>query len=220
MQKGYGSGRMSSCPGRMRSEASLFTVISSANCTRCFRARSHKVSPGRTITVRSDEDGGAPVETGRSSAPSVLDTASSTVESLRLSLAADFCAPALSSANSLACFSTAASMACRRAMEAAVEKQARELAELKAGAQKSAARLKRKLSTVELAVSSTEGALDRPVSTGAPPSSSLRTVIVRPGDTLWDLARKHRVQLAELMTVNKLASDRIRPGQELILPEP
>ena len=107
-----------------------------------------------------------------------------------------------------------------QAMEAAVEKQARELAELKAGAQKSAARLKRKLSTVELAVSSTEGALDRPVSTGAPPSSSLRTVIVRPGDTLWDLARKHRVQLTELMTVNKLASDRIRPGQELILPEP
>src|SRR5256712_692947 len=102
----------------------------------------------------------------------------------------------------------------------AESKQARGLAELKAGAQKSAARLKRKLSTVELAVSSTEGALDRPVSTGAPPSSSLRTVIVRPGDTLWDLARKHRVQLAELMTVNKLASDRIRPGQELILPEP
>src|SRR5207245_11030007 len=107
-----------------------------------------------------------------------------------------------------------------QAMGAAVEKQARELAELKASAQKSAARLKRKFSTVELAVSSTEGALDRPVSTGAAPTSSLRTVIVRAGDTLWDLARKHRVQLAELMTVSKIASDRIRPGRALNLPEP
>lgn len=105
-------------------------------------------------------------------------------------------------------------------LETAVEKQARELADLKASTQKAAARLKPKPATTELAVLGTGGALDRPVSTGAPPMPSLRTVIVRPGDTLGDLARKHRVRLAELMTVNNLTSDRIRPGQELILPEP
>ena len=107
-----------------------------------------------------------------------------------------------------------------QAMEAAIEKQAKELADLKGRAQKAAAMVKAKPLTPELAVSGTGGAFDQPVSTGASTMSSPRTIIVKRGDTLGDLARKHRVPLAELMAVNKLASDRIHPGQELILPEP
>ena len=43
---------------------------------------------------------------------------------------------------------------------------------------------------------------------------------VREGDTLWDLARKHRVSLRSLIAVNRLKSEVIVPGKELLLPEP
>src|SRR2546428_2267911 len=65
-----------------------------------------------------------------------------------------------------------------QAMEAAVEKQARELAGLNAGAQKSAGRGERKLPTGELGVSGPEGPLDRRPSGRGPPSAWCRPWIV------------------------------------------
>ncbi|TLY19215.1 MAG: LysM peptidoglycan-binding domain-containing protein [Nitrospirae bacterium] len=59
-----------------------------------------------------------------------------------------------------------------------------------------------------------------PALAGESAGSGSHKVIVERGDTLWALARKYRVRLADLMAVNNLTSDLIRPGQELILPEP
>lgn len=41
---------------------------------------------------------------------------------------------------------------------------------------------------------------------------------VRPGDTLYALSKRHRVSLAELMSVNSLSSPSLKPGQKLYLP--
>jgi LysM repeat protein len=49
------------------------------------------------------------------------------------------------------------------------------------------------------------------------PSHSL---IVRAGDTLFSIARLYDVALADLKTLNRLATDRILVGQMLIVPEP
>ena len=43
---------------------------------------------------------------------------------------------------------------------------------------------------------------------------------VRPGDTLWDIARRHGVTVEELKSVNGLTSPRIVAGQTLALPSP
>ncbi|MGQ0812283.1 MAG: LysM peptidoglycan-binding domain-containing protein [Nitrospiraceae bacterium] len=45
------------------------------------------------------------------------------------------------------------------------------------------------------------------------------TLVVKVGDTLWSLAQKHGVDLAELRALNNLSGDRILPGQALWLPE-
>lgn len=42
--------------------------------------------------------------------------------------------------------------------------------------------------------------------------------IVREGDTLFDIAKKHNVSLERLMEVNNLSTDVIYPGQEIIIP--
>ena len=60
----------------------------------------------------------------------------------------------------------------------------------------------------------------------APPSKSVEGhdqevqsfVAVQPGDTLWSLARRYGVDLLELRALNELTSDRIFPGQALVLP--
>jgi septal ring factor EnvC (AmiA/AmiB activator) len=104
------------------------------------------------------------------------------------------------------------------ALEAAVEKQARELADLKARAPKASPRFKPGLPTAEPAAPP-GGRLDLNVSADVPPAPGFRTIVVRPGDTLWDLARLHRVKLAELKALNAITSDLIFPGQELLLPE-
>ena len=44
------------------------------------------------------------------------------------------------------------------------------------------------------------------------------TIEVAPGDTLYGLSRKHQVSLAELMSVNGLATPNLKPGQKLSLP--
>ena len=104
-----------------------------------------------------------------------------------------------------------------QAIEQAIERQTKELAELKSAMQKLSTRAKQKPTSARLAVPMYKDVSDQPALSA---ESASRTVIVERGDTLWGLARKHRVRLSELIAVNDLTSDLIRPGQELLLPEP
>jgi len=45
-----------------------------------------------------------------------------------------------------------------------------------------------------------------------------RTVEVMPGDTLTSIAARHKTSVAALKQANQLTSDRIVPGQRLVLP--
>ena len=107
-----------------------------------------------------------------------------------------------------------------QALEQAIERHTKELAELKTAMQKLSARSKPKPAVARLAGPIYQDVSDRPALSGEPDESPSRTVIVERGDTLWGLARKHRVRLSELIAVNDLTSDLILPGQVLILPEP
>ncbi|QPD03671.1 MAG: hypothetical protein Nkreftii_001445 [Candidatus Nitrospira kreftii] len=44
-------------------------------------------------------------------------------------------------------------------------------------------------------------------------------ITIKPGDTLWSLARRHHTSVMHLMAVNELPNDRIQVGQPLRLPE-
>ncbi|MGI9477774.1 MAG: peptidoglycan DD-metalloendopeptidase family protein [Hyphomicrobiaceae bacterium] len=57
-----------------------------------------------------------------------------------------------------------------------------------------------------------------PMTTGALPSSR-NSITVEPGDTLYQLSRRHGVTVAALRQVNGLTSNTIKPGQRLALPE-
>jgi LysM repeat protein len=94
-----------------------------------------------------------------------------------------------------------------QALETALEKQSQEVSELKASVEKN------------LAKSKTKNA-NRTTPTGVSNGSPPRKITVQPGDTLQDLARKHRVDPTELKTLNKLTTERLIPGQELLLPDP
>jgi putative chitinase len=63
---------------------------------------------------------------------------------------------------------------------------------------------------------------DAPLASAARTSSSSparRTYRVRPGDTLWEIARRHGTSVSALTRANKLSSrSRIYPGQILTLP--
>lgn len=107
-----------------------------------------------------------------------------------------------------------------QALEQAIERHSKELAELKTAMQKLSTRSKQKSAGTRLAGPTYKDVSDRPAFSGESAESVSRTVIVERGDTLWGLARTHRVRLAELIEVNNLTSDLILPGQELILPEP
>ncbi len=50
-------------------------------------------------------------------------------------------------------------------------------------------------------------------------TASTRYVFVKPGDTLWSIAQKYRVQLEQLRNLNNLTDNRIVSGQALWLPE-
>lgn len=52
------------------------------------------------------------------------------------------------------------------------------------------------------------------------PKSSLELARyrVRPGDTLWEIARRKDTSVARIREINKLRSARLRPGQTLLLP--
>ena len=45
-------------------------------------------------------------------------------------------------------------------------------------------------------------------------------VSVKPGDTLWSIARRHRIPLKRLMAINRLSDNYIQAGQALWLTEP
>jgi lipoprotein NlpD len=47
----------------------------------------------------------------------------------------------------------------------------------------------------------------------------MREIIVKPGDTLWSLARTHRIGLNRLRSINHLTDNRIEIGQVLLLSE-
>lgn len=49
--------------------------------------------------------------------------------------------------------------------------------------------------------------------------ASSRTVFVKPGDTLWGLARRHHVSLRRLRAINQLSDNTIEIGQALRIPE-
>lgn len=42
--------------------------------------------------------------------------------------------------------------------------------------------------------------------------------IVKKGDSLWKISRKYKVTVDALMAINELKDDRLKPGQELIIP--
>ena len=46
---------------------------------------------------------------------------------------------------------------------------------------------------------------------------SIREIIVKPGDTLWSLARTHRMGLNRLRSINHLSDDQIEVGQILLV---
>ncbi len=51
------------------------------------------------------------------------------------------------------------------------------------------------------------------------PMASTKQVSVKPGDTLWSIAQRYRVQLEQLRTLNQLIDNRIEIGQALWLPD-
>jgi LysM repeat protein len=59
----------------------------------------------------------------------------------------------------------------------------------------------------------TTGAISSP-----PPSRSPAQIVVRHGDTLYGIARRHNVSVYDLMTFNRLDSERIAIGQALAVP--
>jgi Tfp pilus assembly protein FimV len=45
-------------------------------------------------------------------------------------------------------------------------------------------------------------------------------ILVKPGDTLWNIARRYRTSVSRLMVLNALSDDRIQVGQALWITEP
>lgn len=50
------------------------------------------------------------------------------------------------------------------------------------------------------------------------PPSAKRQVVVKPGDTLAAIARRHKVKIKDLRQVNRITGSMIKPGQRLVLP--
>jgi len=59
-----------------------------------------------------------------------------------------------------------------------------------------------------------------PARSAAPSGGTERTHQVRPGDTLSGLAQRYNVSPQQLREANRLSDDRIRIGQDLLIPEP
>ena len=46
-----------------------------------------------------------------------------------------------------------------------------------------------------------------------------KTHIVQPGENLWKIARKYQVTIPEIMRINHLETEKLRPGKKLEIPE-
>jgi hypothetical protein len=49
-------------------------------------------------------------------------------------------------------------------------------------------------------------------------SASGKTYRVRSGDSLWDIARRHRTSVAQIKRANSISSSRLKPGQVIEIP--
>ena len=63
--------------------------------------------------------------------------------------------------------------------------------------------------------------LSRDASTTLASNDAARTITyrVRPGDTLWDIARAHDTTVSAILDANHLDDDTIQPGQDLLIPD-
>ena len=52
-----------------------------------------------------------------------------------------------------------------------------------------------------------------------PEMPSIVIYYVKAGDTLWNIAKKYRTTVKEIMTYNELKDDKIYPNQQLIIPK-
>jgi LysM repeat protein len=105
-----------------------------------------------------------------------------------------------------------------RIMEEAVTRQAKELTELKSVVRQSlrAPALKADM----MAPASKPSAILTPaVAYSEAEAFEQKTIRVRPGDSLWKLARRYGIALDELKALNALKSDVIVPGQQLLIPD-
>src|SRR5947209_7218470 len=84
-----------------------------------------------------------------------------------------------------------------QALEQAIERHTKELADLKSAMQKLSTRSKPKPASGTMAPPIYKEVADRPTLAGERAGSGSHTVIVERGDTLWDLARRYRVRLAD-----------------------
>jgi nucleoid-associated protein YgaU len=103
-------------------------------------------------------------------------------------------------------------------LQVAMERQANEVAALRTVVQKSSPQFESGIPGVALAMPLSAGSTQSGMGGLDSDRAGAGKVMVQRGDTLWDLARKYRVSLDELMAVNRLDTDRIYPRQELILP--
>ena len=105
-----------------------------------------------------------------------------------------------------------------KTLEETVEKYAKEMADFKAVLRKPAARPRQSPTGLGQVMPIPAGPQNMVLAVGGSATASQRAIIVQRGDTLWDLARKHQVNLMMLKTLNDLETDLIVPGQELVLP--
>jgi LysM repeat protein len=104
-------------------------------------------------------------------------------------------------------------------IEETIARQANEMAALKTAFQESLRAPVLKLIEGPRALRSSAIVTAATVSSDQPSRTS--TIIrVRRGDSLWALARRFAIRLDDLKAANRLRSDLIVPGQELLIPEP
>jgi LysM repeat protein len=75
---------------------------------------------------------------------------------------------------------------------------------------------------LEKDVSNIKGSSARPANYDSP-SASLRphtTYVVKPGDSLWGIANRHRVSPGEIIQLNRMKGDTVLIGQQLQIPDP
>ena len=58
-----------------------------------------------------------------------------------------------------------------------------------------------------------------PMPSQAPSKSKKKTHVVEQGDNLWKIARKYHVSVEELMRTNRMDSEKLRPGEQIEIPE-